>query len=73
MPGSRARWLNTAAAAVGGLAFGIGLAQLVFGISIAATAWTVIGLIILWWALADRRKWRRGTPESETDGSHTIE
>jgi hypothetical protein len=33
----------------------------------------VLGMIILWWAFSDKRKYRPGTPESETDGSHTIE
>jgi hypothetical protein len=33
----------------------------------------VLGFVLLWWTLMERRKARPGTPESEADGSHTIE
>lgn len=69
----RSPWINVVASVVGGLVFGTGAGWLIFGFSIRAAAWTVLGLIILWWALSDRRKFTRGTPESEADGSHTIE
>jgi hypothetical protein len=66
-------WVNVLAAVVGGIALGTGIGRMVIGFTIGAGVWTVIGLIILWWALSDRRKFRRGTPESETDGSRTVE
>ncbi len=69
----RSPWINVVASVIGGLIFGIGIGELIFGFTIGAAAWTVIGVIILWWALSDRRKFTRGTPESEVNGSHTIE
>lgn len=69
----RSSWINVVAAVVGGLALGWGVGQLVMAVTLAATAWTVIGVILLWWALSDYRKYRDGTPESETHGGHTIE
>jgi hypothetical protein len=66
-------WISVVAAIVGGIAFGWGMGRLVSGITLAAAVWTLIGVLMLWWAFADHRKWRRGTPESEADGSHTIE
>lgn len=73
MRGLRSPWINVIASVIGGLVFGTGLGLLIFGFSLAAAAWTLIGVIILWWALSDRQKYTRGTPESEVDGSHTIE
>ncbi len=69
----RSPWVDVVASVIGGLVFGTGAGWLIFGFSIGAAVWTVIGLIILWWALSDRRKFARGTAESEADGSHTIE
>ncbi len=73
MRGLRSPWVDVVAAVIGGLVFGTGIGQLIFGFTIGSAIWTVIGLLILWWALSDRRKFRRGTPESEVNGSHTIE
>jgi phage shock protein PspC (stress-responsive transcriptional regulator) len=67
------QWINVVAGVAGGIAFGWGIGQLVAGVTVAASAWVIIGLIVLWWAFVDRRKARRGTPESEMDGTHTIE
>ena len=66
-------WVNVLAAIAGGIALGIGIGRMVVGFTVGAGVWTVIGLIVLWWALSDRRKFRRGTPESEVDGSRTVE
>jgi hypothetical protein len=66
-------WVNIAAAVAGGLALGYGLGTLPGGITAYGVVWTVLGFVLLWWTLVDRRKSRPGTPESEADGSHTIE
>ena len=66
-------WINVVGAIAGGMALGYGLGTLPGGITPLGILWTLIGLILLWWTLVDRRKSRPGTPESETDGSHTIE
>lgn len=66
-------WIDVVAAVVGGLLLGLGVGRMLAAVTIAAMVLVALGVILLWWALSDRRKWRRGTPESETDGSHTIE
>ena len=66
-------WIDVVAAVVGGLLLGLGGGRLLGGIDPGGLVLTLIGVILLWWALSDRRKMRRGTPESEHDGSHTIE
>jgi hypothetical protein len=66
-------WINVAAALVGGLSLGFGLRTLLAAPTPGGAFFIVAGVIILWWALADRRKMQRGNPESEADGSHTIE
>lgn len=69
----RSPWIAVVVAVIGGLALGIGLGTLWKTRSIGSVVYTVIGLVLLWWAVSDSRKSRRGTPESEADGSHTIE
>lgn len=69
----RSSWVNVLAAVVGGIALGVGVGRLILGVGLGGAVWTVLGVVILWWAFLDRRKWRRGTPESEVDGSHTVE
>lgn len=66
-------WIDVVAAVVGGLILGLGVGRMLESVTIAGMVLVAIGVIMLWWALSDRRKWRRGNPESETDGSHTIE
>jgi hypothetical protein len=66
-------WINVVAAVVGGLLLGFGIGRFAHEPTVPAGLATVFGLILLWWAVSDRRKFRRGTPESETDGSHTVE
>jgi hypothetical protein len=65
-------WLNGVAALLGGLMFGFGLGRFVHRPSLGYGAEIVVGLVVLWYAVADYRKSRRDTPESETHG-HTIE
>lgn len=66
-------WIDVVGAVVGGLILGLGVGRMLESVTIAGMVLVAIGVIMLWWALSDRRKWRRGNPESETDGSHTIE
>lgn len=66
-------WIDVVAAVVGGLLLGLGVGRLLGGLDPAALVLSLLGVILLWWALSDRRKMRRGTPESEYDGSRTIE
>jgi 1,4-dihydroxy-2-naphthoate octaprenyltransferase len=61
------------AAAVGGVLLGIGIAFLRDAVSLGAAFLTLIGFIILWWTIADYRRFRPGTDESELDGGHTLE
>ena len=65
--------INVLAAVMGGLLLGFGIGRFAHEPSVPAAVATVFGLILLWWAVSDRRKSRRGTPESESDGSHTVE
>jgi hypothetical protein len=70
----RSSWVNVVAGIVGGLILGLGVGWLARYGTIGALAWTLLGVVILWWAFADRRKRMPGTPESEVDGKrHTIE
>jgi hypothetical protein len=66
-------WIAVVIAVLGGVALGIGLARLVMAFTAGAAVWALTGVVLLWWAISDSRKVRPGTPESETDGSHTIE
>ncbi|HEX2093880.1 MAG TPA: hypothetical protein VHG28_15865 [Longimicrobiaceae bacterium] len=69
----RSPWISVVVAVLGGIALGLGVGRLLSAFSVTAVVWTVIGVVLLWWAISDTRKSRPGTPESETDGSHTIE
>ena len=66
-------WVNIVGAIAGGMALGYGLGSLPGGVTPVGIVWTVIGLLLLWWTLVDRARGKRGAPESERDGSHTIE
>jgi hypothetical protein len=66
-------WVNIVGAVAGGMALGYGLGSLPGGITPVGLVWTAVGLLLLWWTLVDRRRTRPGAPESERDGSHTIE
>ena len=65
-------WLNIVAAAVGGLTLGFGVSRFAHNPSLTPGIMAVIGLLVLWYAISDRRKARPGTPESERHGDHTI-
>jgi hypothetical protein len=66
-------WINVVAAVVGGVVMGFGLARMLGGFPIYGGIVALAGMILLWWTFIDRRKAESGTPESERDGSHTIE
>jgi len=60
-------------AVLGGIVFLMGAGWLALGMMVRGSVFTLLGFILLWWAVAERRKDRVGTPESEANGSHTIE
>ncbi len=67
------RWIDVVAAVVGGLVFGSGVGRLAMGFTVGAAVWTLIGLVLLWWAFADRRRARRQTQDDPPDRSRVIE
>lgn len=73
------RWINAVAALAGGILLGFGLGRFANdlrfgrGFSVPYAVLAVLGLILLWWAISERRKADSTDPESEMDGSHTIE
>jgi hypothetical protein len=69
----RSPWVNVLAAAIGGVTMGIGISRLAVGFTLMGAVWAVLGFLILGWAILDRRRFRRGTAESEVDGGRTIE
>jgi hypothetical protein len=74
-----ARWINASAALMGGLMLGFGLGRFANelrygrGVSLPYAVLAVLGLLLLWWAISERRKADPKDPESEMDGSHTLE
>jgi predicted membrane-bound spermidine synthase len=73
MPSLRSPWINTIAGIVGLAAMLWGLFLLVSEVSLRGFVWAVFGFLVLGWAYFDRRKFARGTPESEVEGGRTIE
>ena len=73
MPSLRSPWINVAAAIAGGAALGVGIYRLASGFVLVGAVWAVIGFLVLGWAVFDRRKFSRGTPESEVGAGRTIE
>ena len=69
----RSPWIAVSVAVLGGISLGLGLGRMLSRPSVLAAVYGVLGVILLWWAISDSRKARPGTPESEADGSHTIE
>jgi len=69
----RRGWLHGLAAAVGAFTFGSGILGLTYGITFWDSVISVLGFLVLGWAVLDYRKYRRGTPESEVGGGRTIE
>ena len=71
--------VSVVAAVAGGVALGFGIGRVAGelrrtgDISVPGAVWSVLGLIVLWWALNTRRQANPENPESEADGSHTIE
>ena len=73
MASLRSPWINTVAGLVGLAALAWGLSFLVTAPALNGVVWSVLGFLVLGWAILDRRKFSRGTPESEVDGGRTIE
>lgn len=69
----RSPWISVAIAVLGGISLGLGLGRLWSRPGVVGGVYAVLGVILLWWAISDSRKARPDTPESEADGSHTIE
>jgi hypothetical protein len=69
----RSPWISVAVAVLGGVSLGLGIGRLLSRPTLLAAVYAVLGVILLWWAISDSRKVRPDTPESEADGSHTIE
>jgi hypothetical protein len=73
------RWINAIAGLAGGILMGFGLGKFANdmrfgrGVPVGYAVLALLGLILLWWALSERRKADPDDPESEMDGSHTIE
>jgi hypothetical protein len=73
MVAQRAPWINVLALIVGGVVLGVGVGRLILGAMLGGSVLAVLGFLIVGWAVLDRRRFRRGTPESEVDGGRTIE
>ena len=69
----RSPLINLAAGIAGAAAMVVGVYYLAIGVELRGAVWAVIGFLVLGWAIFDRRKFLRGTPESEVDGGRTIE
>ncbi|HET8657348.1 MAG TPA: hypothetical protein VFL93_17605 [Longimicrobiaceae bacterium] len=73
MRSGRRTWVHVVAACVGGIALGFGLGRLYFGVSAAGVFWSVLGFLVLGWAIFSARRFGRRTPESEIRGGRDIE
>lgn len=74
MTGLRRSGLTPVLAVLGGVVLLLGIGWLAaYGLMLRGTVFSLMGLILLWWAWSEQRKERPGTPESEADGSHTLE
>lgn len=65
-------WLNVVAAILGGIMLGFGIGRFAHHPGIVPGVTIVVGLLVLWYAISDRRKSDPDAPESETHG-HTVE
>jgi hypothetical protein len=65
-------WLNGLVALIGGLMLGFGLGRFVHQPSVPYGTLSLVGLLVLWYAVSDYRKAKPDAPESETHG-HTVE
>lgn len=73
MAAKRGLWIHALAAVLGGLVLGVGIGRLAVGELLVGSVLAVLGFLVVGWAMLDLRRFRRGTPESELDGGHTIE
>lgn len=73
MANIRGAWVNLLGAIAGSALIAVGVIGLRYGFHFWDSFIAVLGFLILGWAALDYRRFRRGTPESELDGGHTIE
>lgn len=66
-------WIHVVAIIAGAAAMLVGIGRFVVSGSLAGSVIAVLGFLVLGWSVLDARRYRRGTPESEVDGGHTIE
>jgi len=69
----RSPWISVAVAVLGGISLGLGVGRLLTRPGIVAGVYAMLGVVLLWWAISESRRARPDNPESEADGSHTIE
>ncbi|MGH7458939.1 MAG: hypothetical protein ACREKN_07655 [Longimicrobiaceae bacterium] len=63
-------WLHVAATVLGGLVLGSALARSIFGFTVSAVFWSVVGVILLWWGIS---RWRRRRGENTPDDPTVVE
>ena len=73
MSAMRSSWIEVVAAVFGGVVLGIGVGNLIVGRGLAGVVWAVVGVVILWWALAERRRERAADSSRTADDMHTLE
>lgn len=73
MPAERSRWIRVVAVIAGAAAMIFGLGRWLRADDLTGSVLAVLGFLVLGWAVLDARRFRRGTPESEVEGGHTIE
>ncbi|HEX8431527.1 MAG TPA: hypothetical protein VF625_09575 [Longimicrobium sp.] len=64
--------INVLGAVIGGIMLGFGVGRVAHSPTVGSALAVLFGAILLWWSLFDRRRAGHG-PESERDGSHTVE
>jgi hypothetical protein len=66
-------WIHLLGGIAGAILVALGILRLMHDFSVMGSFLAVLGFLIAGWAALDYRRFRRGTPESEVEGGHTIE
>jgi hypothetical protein len=69
----KSRWVDVVAAVAGGALAGFGIGRVLGGRMVPGGIAVMAGVLLLWWAFSDARRMDPRAPESEADGSHTVE